>query len=167
MTGGDGGAGVARTVRPRHVNASPRAVDAGHLELLGPVAHTGDEAQTAAGDERGRRELLRETDRVVQRHEDRRDVDRDPLRARRDRRRERHGRRHVAVLDAVMFRDRDHVEAGGVRPFAHVETRRVLRRVRRVGERCHPEIEAQADHRRHGAASSRRAPRWSTRGAAG
>src|SRR2546426_2095745 len=45
-----------------------------------------------------------------------------------------------------MLRDRDHVETLRVGPLAHVEAGRILPSVRRVGERWHAQIEAEADH---------------------
>jgi hypothetical protein len=105
------------------------------------------------GDDRRGGELLREAQRVVQRDEHRGDVDAHALRARGDRGGERGRRRHVAVVDAVMLRDRDRVEAEPVGPFAHVETRRVLSLDRRTGERRHAQVEPQADERSHRAIS--------------
>jgi hypothetical protein len=69
--------------------------------------------------------LLGKTQRVVQRHEDRGDVDLDALGAPRDRRRQRHRRRHEAVVDAVMLGEDDDIEPQLIRPFALVEARLV------------------------------------------
>src|SRR5207244_4652566 len=136
-----------------------RALDPRHLELLAAVSHAGDEAQAPAGDERRRRELLGEPDRIVQRDEDGGHVDGEPLRARGDRRRQGHRRRHVAVLDAVALRDRDHVETPRVGPLAHVEAGRVLPLVPGAGEGRHAQIEPETHHGGHGRGFYRRRAR--------
>ena len=168
--GSDGGFGVTRTVRPRHSNGSPRPrlahhldvlleqlaalppLDAGHLELLLAVAEPGDEADAAAADQRDRRELLGESHRVVQRHQDRGDVDLDAFRAPGNRRRERHRRRHEPVVDAVVLGEHDDVEPEPVGPLALVETGLVHRGVRGRRERRHAQIEANSDHAHGGQA---------------
>src|SRR5207249_1422290 len=86
------------------------AIDAGHDELLAPVAEPGDQADAAPAGQVQDGELLGQAYRVMERDEDGRDIDPDALRPPRDRGGERERRGEVAVIYTVVLGEDDEVE---------------------------------------------------------
>ena len=116
---------MIRTRRPRYSNSSPvhAALENGdtffeqrdplvqrapeHRQFLRPVARTDDEIDTPTAREVEHGEVLREPDRVVQRHEERSNEDAQRFRPSRDGAGEHERRRAVTVIRSVMLGERD------------------------------------------------------------
>ena len=140
---------LERADRLAHARRPLRHRDVEHGELVAHVPARDDQVEATFAQEIDDGDVLGEAERVVERHDQRHDVDPDGGGARRDRRRHRQRAREVAVVGAVVLRQTEEHPTEPVGPLGHVEGRPVPVGHRHAGEGGIAQIETDAEHR-HG-----------------
>lgn len=101
------------------------AVDPEHLELCRVVARSNNDVEPTAAEDVEDGQVLSDHDRIMERKENGRQVNRDARRDRCNRRAQNHDRWAPIVLGAMVLPDADRIQPLVIGPASHLQTRRV------------------------------------------